>query len=158
MKKSTTPTFLLELPLAVPAGQAKHLRAHFEVARCLYNTLLGEALARLHRMWADPAWQAARALPKTQKQERAAAFSHLRQQYGFSEYALHEFAKRANCAWIADHIDAVTAQTLATRAYQAVNRVCLGKAKRYASRARGAVSISRGQAQRYWVALCPASS
>src|SRR5260221_10777242 len=144
MKKSTTPTFLLELPLAVVAeGQAKHLRAHFEVARFLYNALLGEALARLNRMRADPAWQAARALPKTQKQERATAFSHLRQQYGFSEYALHDFAKRANCAWIADHIDAVTAQTLATRAYQAANRVCLGKAKkvRFKSKGRGLDSL-----------------
>src|SRR5215470_1929838 len=109
--KKQTPTFLLELPLAVTGGQAKHLGAHFEAARALYNALLGEALARLHRMWADPAWQAARALPKTQKQERAAAFSHLRQVYGFSEYALHDFAKRANCTWIADHIDAMLAQT-----------------------------------------------
>ena len=48
MKKSTTPTFLLELPLRVDAGQAKRLRAHFEAARCLYNALLGEALKRLH--------------------------------------------------------------------------------------------------------------
>src|SRR5260370_42466022 len=121
MKRAKTPTFLLELPLAVTGGQAKHLPAHFEAARCLHNALLDEALARLHRMWADPAWQAARAIPKAQKRERAAAFSQLRQEYGFSEYALHDFAKRANCTWIADHIDAVTAQTLATRAYKAAN-------------------------------------
>ncbi len=143
MKKSKTPTFLLELPLAMTPGQAKRLRAHFETARCLYNTLLGEALGRLGRMWADPRWQAARALPKTQKRERAAAFSQLRLAYGFSEYALHEFAKHANCTWIADHIDSVMAQTLATRAYQAVNRVCLGKARkvRFRSRGRGLDSI-----------------
>ncbi len=143
MKRAKTPTFLLELPLAVTGGQAKHLRAHFEAARCLYNALLDEALARLHRMWADPAWQAARAIPKAQKQERAAAFSQLRQAYGFSEYALHDFAKRANCTWIADHIDSVMAQTLATRAYQAVNRVCLGKAKkvRFKSKGRGLDSV-----------------
>jgi len=133
----------LELPLAVTGGQAKHLWAHFEVARCLYNALLGEALKRLNQMRADPAWQAARAIPKTQKQERAAAFSQLRQAYGFSEYALHEFAKGANCAWIADHIDAMLAQTLASRAYQAVNRVCLGKAKkvRFKSKGRGLNSV-----------------
>jgi len=143
MKKSKTPTFLLELPLAVTPGQPKRLQAHFEVARALYNALLGEALGRLHRMRADPRWQAARAIPKVQKQERAAAFSQLRQAYGFSEYALHEFAKHATCSWIADHIDAVTAQTLATRAYQAVNRVCLGKAKkvRFRSKGRGLDSI-----------------
>ena len=34
MKKSKTTTLLLELPLAVDAGQARCLRAHFEVARC----------------------------------------------------------------------------------------------------------------------------
>ncbi len=143
MKRTKTPTFLLELPLAVHAGQAKHLGAHFEAARCLYNTLLGEALKRLNQMRADPAWQAARAIPKTQKQERVAAFSHLRQMYGFSEYALHEFAKEANCTWIADHIDAMLAQTLATRAYQAVNRICLGKAKRvrFKSKGRGLDSV-----------------
>ncbi len=143
MKKSTTPTFLLELPLAVTPRQARRQQAHFEAARALYNALLGEALARLHRMRADPAWQAARAIPKAQKQEHAAAFSQLRQDYGFSEYALHDFAKRANCTWIADHIDAVTAQTLATRAYQAANQVCLGKAKRirFKSKGRGLNSI-----------------
>jgi hypothetical protein len=37
-----TPTFLLELPLQVTAGQAKRLRAHLEAARQLYNALLSE--------------------------------------------------------------------------------------------------------------------
>jgi hypothetical protein len=94
-------------------------------------------------MRADPKWQAARAIPKARKQERAAAFSQLRQGYGFSEYALHDFAKKANCSWIADHIDSVMAQTLATRAYQAVNRVCLGEAKkvRFKSKGRGLDSV-----------------
>src|SRR5260370_19018104 len=112
MKRSTTPTFLLELPLAVTEGQARCLQAHFEAARALYNALLGEALARLHRMWADPAWQAARAIPKTQKRERAAAFSHLRQEDGFSESALHDFAKGATCTWIPAHTYAATSKHL----------------------------------------------
>ena len=143
MKRSTTPTFLLELPLHVDAGQAKRLRAHFEAARCLYNALLGEAMKRLRAMHADAAWQEARAIPQVQKQERKEAFTRLRQAYGFSEYALHEFAKEANCSWIADHIDAVMAQTLATRAYKGVNRVCLGKAKnvRFRSKGRGLDSV-----------------
>src|SRR5215469_13945298 len=62
MKRSKTPTFLLELPLVADLGQARHLGAHFEVARCLYNALLGEALKRLNRMRADPA-QAGRRVP-----------------------------------------------------------------------------------------------
>ncbi len=92
MKRSKTPTFLLELPLRVDSQQAKHLRAHFEAARCLYNALLGEAMKRLKQMRADERWQQARSIPKVHKQERSALFSELRQEYGFSEYALHAYA------------------------------------------------------------------
>src|SRR5260370_27874347 len=100
-------------------------------------------MKRLRGMQADPAWEEARALPQTHKQERREAFSRLRHAYGFSEYALHEFAKTANCAWIADHLDAMMAQTLATRAYRAANRVCLGQAKhvRFKSKGRGRDSV-----------------
>ena len=138
-----SPTFLLELPLQVSPGQAKRLRAHLEAARQFYNTILSEGQRRLRRMRADPAWQAARAIPRAQKLERKQAFGALRQQYGFSEYALHESAKSLNCTWIADHLDAVLAQTLATRAYRALNRVCLGQARRvrFRSRSRGISSI-----------------
>src|SRR5712692_1586767 len=143
MKRNKTPTFLLELLLRADAGQAKRLRAHFEAGRCLYNALLGEAMKRLRAMRADPAWQEARAIPPAHKQERKEAFARLRQAYGFSEFALHEFAKEANCSWIAEHIDSVMAQTLATRAYRAVNRVCLGEAKsiRFRSNGRGLDSV-----------------
>lgn len=142
-KRSKTPTFLLELPLEVEEGQAKRIRAHLEAGRQFYNAVLSEGQKRLRQMRADPAWQAARALPRGQKQERQAAFSRLRQQYGFSETALHAFAKEANCTWIADHLDAVLAQTLATRAYRALNQVCLGKASRvrFKSRGRGLDSV-----------------
>ncbi len=61
----------------------------------------------------------------------------------FSEYDLHNYAKEANCAWMADHLDSLTAQALATRAYQAVNKICLGRAKkvRFKSKGRGLGSI-----------------
>src|SRR6266852_4830380 len=141
--KSKTPTFLLELPLVVEEGQAKRLRAHLEVGRLFYNAVLSQGQSRLRRMRADPAWQAARAIPRTHKQERQAAFSALREQYGFSAYALHAYAKQVRVSWLAEHLDAVLAQTLATRAYQALNRVCVGEAKRvrFKSRGRGLSSI-----------------
>jgi hypothetical protein len=143
MKRSKTPTFLLELPLQVNPQQAKHLRAHFEAARCLYNALLGEAMKRMTQMRADPRWQEVRRIPKMHKQERTTRFSQLRLEYGFSEYGLHAYATKARCAWIADHLDSNTAQKLATRAYQAANRVCLGQAKkvRFKSRGRGLDSL-----------------
>lgn len=143
MKRAKTSTFLLELPLVVQQDQAKRLRAHLEAARCLYNALLGEARRRLRHMRADPGWQAACAIPRTRKQQRSRAFAHLRQQHGFGEYALHAFAKTVRVSWLAKHVDATLAQTLATRAYQAVSRVCLGKARavRFKSRGRGLDSV-----------------
>jgi hypothetical protein len=115
MTRKKSPSWVLELPLAVRPDQAKRLQAHLEAARCLYNALLGEAQKRLTRMRSDPAWQGARAIPPTRKQERNAAFSRLRRQYGFVEYALHDYAKGARWSWIADHVDSTMAQTLASR-------------------------------------------
>jgi len=137
MKRAKTPTFLIELPLRIDWSQEDHLRAHLEAARCLYNALLSEANKRLKCMRSDPAWKEARAIPHSHKQKRAQAFSALRKKYHFSEYDLHEYAKCARVSWIADHIDSTMAQTLATRSYQAVNRVCVGKAKRVRFRSKG---------------------
>src|SRR5215469_12728812 len=141
--KPKTPTFLLELPLEVQAGQAARVRAHLEVGRQFYNAVLSKGQLRLRRMQADPAWQEARAIPRTHKQERRAAFSALRERHGFSEYAFHELARELRVSFLADHLDAVLAQMLATRAYRALNRVCLGEARRvrFKSKSRGLSSI-----------------
>src|SRR5512135_1007277 len=138
-----TPTFLLELHLAVNTGQATRLRAHLEAGRHFYNAILSLGLKRLRAMRADSAWQAARAIPHAQKRERKAAFAQLREQYGFSEYALHKASKARRVSWVADHLDAALAQRLASRAYHALNRLCLGQARRvrFKSRGRGLSSI-----------------
>ena len=127
----------------VNAGQAKRIRGHLEAGRQFYNAVLSEGQRRLRRMRADPAWQTARAIPRTQKQERRAAFSALRERHGFSEYAFHELARELRVSWLADHLEAVLAQTLASRAYHARNRVCVGEARRvrFRSRGRGLSSI-----------------
>ena len=53
----------------------------------------------------------------------------MRERYGFSEYAFHELAKGLRLSWLAEHLDAVLTQTLASRAYRALNRGCVGKAR-----------------------------
>ncbi len=78
----------------VDTGQAKRLRAHFEAARRLSNALLGEAMKRLRQMRTDPVWQWALSILQAHKQVRKEAFSQLRQAYGFSEYALHDFVNQ----------------------------------------------------------------
>jgi hypothetical protein len=50
---------------------------------------------------------------------------------------LHEAGKALRVSWLADHLDAVLGQTLATRAYHALNRICLGQARRVRGTRRG---------------------
>src|SRR5260221_11223835 len=83
--RKATPTFLLELPLVVNAGQARRIRGHLEAGRQLYNALLSEGQKRLRRMRADPGWKAARAIPRNQPIERRSALSPPRQRHGFAE-------------------------------------------------------------------------
>src|SRR5215471_2479893 len=153
--KPKTPTFLLELALVADAGQVARLGAHLEVGRQFYNAVLSAGQRRLRRMRADQAWQGARSIPRTHKQERKAAFAALRERHGFSEYAFHELARQLRLAWLAEHLDAVLTQTLATRAYRALNRVCLGKAKRVRENPQEPGTRKPGeQAQRHGDALC----
>src|SRR5690348_15340965 len=154
--KTKTPTFLLELPLAVDAGQAARLRAHLEAGRQFYNAVLSAGQRRLRQMRADPAWREARTIPRSRTQERRAAFAALRERYGFSEYAFHELAKGLRVSWLAEHLDAVLAQTLATRAYRALNRVCVGKARRvrFKSRGRGLSSLENKRTDKIGRASC----
>src|SRR5215467_465357 len=141
--RKRTPTFLLELPLQVDERQSARLRAHLEAGRAFYNAILSEGQKRLRQMRADPAWQQARLIPHSHKHERQAAFLRLRELYGFSDYSLQEASKVLRTSWLAEHLDAVLAQTLASRAYRALNQVCLGQARRvrFRSRGRGLSSI-----------------
>jgi hypothetical protein len=97
------------------------------------------------RMRADPGGPAARAIPRTQKLERQRAFAALRAQYRFSEYALHEAAKDLNCSWIADHLDAVLAQTVTTRAYRALKEGMPGPGAPGTLQKPGTRSLQRGK-------------
>ncbi|MGZ3622185.1 MAG: helix-turn-helix domain-containing protein, partial [Ktedonobacteraceae bacterium] len=158
MSQKPTPSFVLALPLRVNSQQATHFQAHFECARQLYNALLAEAMKRLTRMKADPAWQTARTIPRSDKHARRQAFARLRTQYGFSEYGLHEAAKRLRTSWLAEHIDSLMAQKLASRAYQAANRVCVGQARRVRFRGKNrGLDCRRGEDQQLGAALSPAS-
>ena len=92
---------------------------------------------RLRRMRADPDWQAARAIPHSHKEARSQAYRALREKHSFSDYAFQAAVKDLRVGHVAEHVEAVIAQVLATRAYRALNRVALGQAKRVRFRSRG---------------------
>ena len=75
------------------------------------------------------AYQHARTLPRDDP-ARKERFREARTQHGFSEYALHAYAQQFGHSWLGEHLDSLTIQTLATRAYRAANRLLVGKARR----------------------------
>ena len=127
--KNTTSTFVCEVPLRVTDRQERILEARFEAGRQLYNALLGEAKKRL-ALVRQSVWYT-KAKKSTDKKERQAHFSAARQAHGFSVYALEAVVDdMRRTTWLGEHLDSHVAQKLADRAFEAVQKVAFGKAKK----------------------------
>src|SRR5690349_17624550 len=124
-----TPSFVCEVPLRVTPAQERTLLARLEAARQVYNACLGEARKRVRLVRESKAFQRARTLPRDDP-ARKALFAQARAQHGCSEYALHAYAQQFGHAWLREHLDSLTIQTLASRAYRAANRLLVGRARR----------------------------
>ncbi|WP_414623216.1 RNA-guided endonuclease TnpB family protein [Calothrix sp. CCY 0018] len=132
MARSTTPSFITELPLKVDSRLEKQLSALFQAARQLYNACLNEALIRMELVRNSELYKQARKLNREKdKKERKELFKTVREQSRFSDYDLQSFANLTakSSKWIADKLDAQTQQKLATRAFKAVERILFGLAK-----------------------------
>jgi transposase len=127
--KSKTPSFVCEVPLRVIEHQERILEARFEAGRQLYNALLGEARKRL-ALVRQSIWYT-KAKKTKDKKERQAHFSAARQAHGFSAYALEAVAdEMRRTTWLGDHLDSHVVQKLADRAFEAVQKVAFGKARK----------------------------
>lgn len=113
----------------------------------MYNAVLGEFIGRSRAVKSDPAWQAARRLPRRTSGERSArraAFSAVQQAHGFTADASQSFASSLRKSWIREHLPAQETQNLGVRAFEAVtqwNRGIKGK-PRYKSLSRGLHSLA----------------
>ncbi|HEY9796530.1 MAG TPA: transposase [Leptolyngbyaceae cyanobacterium] len=125
----TTPSFVCELPLVVSPADEGVLLSRLEAARQMYSACLGQAIRRVNLIQQSKDFQKARSL-KTSNPERKALFKKARERYEFSDYAIQAYGTRIRHSWIADHIDAHTGQKLATRAFNAAEKVLFGKAKK----------------------------
>ena len=95
MPKTTTKSFITEIPLKAGSCERAILKKRFWSAKQQYNALLGEALSRLRRMREDKKDGKARELYKQKgnKIEAKALFKQLAEEYGYSEYSLHRYCK-----------------------------------------------------------------
>jgi hypothetical protein len=133
MARTSTPTFIVELPLRVPQAATRELLVRLEIARQLYNACLGDALRRLDLLRESAAWAQARALPKTAGKKpnphRRHAFTAARETHGFTQDTLSAFGTvcKNTAQWNAGRdrrdprLGAHETQRIAERAFAAVN-------------------------------------
>src|SRR5690625_4968536 len=146
-RKDTTPSYVLELEMKTTAYDRKILGKKTRIGKNIYNSCLGEALKRLRAVLADKTYritvktkQAISAKYHTAKAKKAnertveekesmREFKRLideihaiEQSYGYSEYQLHAFVAPIQ-AKFAKNIGSLEAQKLATRAFNAVEKV-----------------------------------
>lgn len=126
MPKARTDSFVCELPLILSGDDERVLSVRFDTARQAYNACLSESLRRLDLMRQSKAYRAACKLPKGKA--RTAAFRATNERFSFREYDLHTWAKdHISHEWLGEHLDSLTVQKIATRAFQAAQQYAFGK-------------------------------
>ena len=138
----TSPSFVIELPIAVDDAEMRTIVRKLEFARQLHNATLGTAMGQLQQMRQDAAWKEACVMPKGK--ERAAAFRALDRKYGLTEYDLHSvIARHREGTGRKAELGINETQKIATRVFQAINRykLGLGGMPRFKSFKRGLHSI-----------------
>jgi len=142
-----SPTHVARLKLDATPSQSSLLVTDEEAADRVYNACLNEALARLERLRADPAFEQAKAM--SSGPDRTAAFRTLEALHGFTEYALMSYAsglrsRKTGAPWVREHVGAHEAHVEGRNAFRSVRRWSLGRAgrpkfRRHAKRTRRAL-------------------
>src|SRR5258707_13314047 len=148
-----TPSFVCEVPLRVSRAQERILLARLEAARQVYNACLGEARQRVRLVRQSKAFQRARTLPRDDA-ARKMLFAQARAQHAFSDYALHAYVQPMGHAWLGDHLDSLTLQKRASRAYGAANRLLVGTARRVRFKGRHQLDTVEGKTNRSGIRWC----
>ena len=124
--------FIHEMPLKVSSKDALILNKRLNAARNLYNACLGHCLKSIKLIRESKDWQKAYILHKSSqkadKKQSKILFKRAKEKYCYSEYQLHKVAKEiAQQCFINLHLDSLTIQKVATRAYDASEKYYYGK-------------------------------
>ena len=108
-------TFIHEFLLKTTPKQEKILNIILELARYLYNAVLGEGLKRIKLI------KESKLNTKARKEKNYKLYNDINKFYNFSDYSLQSFAiKTKNQCNIKNNIDTHACQKIATRAYLAL--------------------------------------
>ena len=137
--RTSTSSYIVELPLRVNDQQNRFLEKAFEFGRTLYNATLGTALGRLQRMRETQEWRVARDMPKGKA--RTKAFSAVHKAFGLTEFGLTIIANNHRKASGRKDIGAHEAQSIGKAVWRALQRHMFQKAGRPPSNPSGVDSI-----------------
>jgi len=124
------PTHVRSWALRPDLAQAKVIRTRFRAGVGVYNAVLGEFLGRARAVKADPAWAAARGLPRRGNDQRrscGAALGAVEAADGFDRGAAQSYASVLRKVWVREQMPAQEAQNLGARAFDAVQQWHVGK-------------------------------
>ena len=116
--RTSTFSYIVELPLRVNDQQNRFLEKAFEFGRTLYNATLGTALGRLQRMRETKAWREARDMPKGKA--RTIAFNAVHKVFGPTEFGLAIIANNHRKASGRNDIGAHEAQNIGKTVWKAL--------------------------------------
>jgi putative transposase len=124
------PTHVRSWPLRPDATQCREIGIRFFTGVRVYNAVLGEFLGRSRAVKSDPAWAAARELPRrtaAERKHRGAAFRAVEQAHGFTVDAAQSYASSVRKSWVRQHLPAQETQNLGARAFDALRQWHLGR-------------------------------
>jgi transposase len=117
MKRSSTPTFVVEYPLDTTPKHKKSLNIILDVKRQIKNACTGEFRKRLKRLRSDPNYKKAISMPKGKY--RNETFKLLEQKHGFTLAEMNLYTKTLTKTWLNQHVDSALAQKIGEDIWQA---------------------------------------
>lgn len=126
-KNFKTSSYVLTLRMKYNISDKSAIDKYFELSRRLYNTILGETLKRFNLMRESKLYRLAR--KETDKKIKQKMFIETEIKYGFREYDIDKFATKLminEYSNLGSHIKG----KLVKRAFEAVNRLRFGNARR----------------------------
>ncbi len=149
MARSTTKTFVFETEIVSSPDDFRSLQQSEEHGRKLYNAVLGKLLSSLSRMKLSREYKDTLLLPKTDPM-RKVDFAQLRLDYGLSEFAAISLASKLRTGSVDfdTFVPSKVAQEIGKRAFRAVERKMVGKAKRCRFKKKGSHFSLKGSSNK----------
>jgi hypothetical protein len=134
--------YVLTLPLQTERFQEDILNKNFEKCRRIYNSCVTELHKRYNHMRESKEHQKN---CKYDGKDRNKIFNGLNKKYNLTEYSLHDFVKPMGKYF---NIDAMTTQKIATRAFNAFQRLIFHKAKKIKYKTYGELNSIEGKSNK----------